>query len=562
MFAVRRQGAVSCVAIIRALLVSLLLFYVTPSYAQGSADIASPVIDRDRPDRVDPQVLKSGPDLSKALRAQSESAASAAVVSLVPLTGVRFKGASLSKEDLSEAVQGYIGQPMTQATLQGVANAIARFYATSDIAYYSVKIPSQTPKGGILRIDVVEGRLVEYRLKKRTRSTPNRLIASQMRRIIGIGSLRKSQLDRTLSLLQGIPGQTVRADIAQLNAAGDLALNLSVERKQLQFNVTVDNSGISNVVSGVQAQLAVTGNGLLREGDSTRIALAAPFNPGRYQFYSLNHTTPLGSDGLILSANVAHSRTKAQVTEIAGRTTLAGISINYPLLRNARQNLAITISLDGLNSTNYYLDLQFGQFKTRTLRAGISYSRTSERTGYAASTVVSQGLDALGADPLVGFSDASFRKINGQALVAHKIYKDISVKMLVKGQYTNEQLPSTERFSFGGRNAGQAFRAGQSAVDRAVSGSVEISWQLPSKIPLGRSLTLFAYADGAYGRSLARPLYRLPQEDIALASAGGGVRAQLGKSFQANFEVAVPVKKPSDRFGASPRFIFGVTRSI
>src|SRR3546814_12144659 len=86
-----------------------------------------------------------------------------------------------------------------------------------------------------------------------------------MRRLIRDAPLRKSSLERTLALLRDIPGQTVDARLRQSGAPGDLLIDLIVKRKQVQIGLTIDNSGVSNVVKGVQAQMSVTVNGLVRE---------------------------------------------------------------------------------------------------------------------------------------------------------------------------------------------------------------------------------------------------------------------------------------------------------
>src|SRR3546814_2038177 len=63
-------------------------------------------------------------------------------------------------------------------------------------------------------------------------------------------------------------------------------------------------------------------------------------------------------------------------------------------------------------SDNYFLDIRFGDYRSRALRLGASWSRADARDGYAISTVVSQGIDALGARPFAGFSETGFTKVN------------------------------------------------------------------------------------------------------------------------------------------------------
>jgi len=525
--------------------------------AAGQPPATAPMIDRDRADRVVPELIEapppppgkaSPPDM--AVRPASE----------VALAGFRYEGATLPGDLLDRALHPFLGRPLTADTLRAVAGAVGGVYAASDIAYYAVSIPAQVPAGGILTVRIVEGRVAEFRLRDPTRSTPTRLIAAHMHRLMRERPLRKRSLERALSLLRDIPGQSLEAKVRALNSAGDLALDLNVRRRQLQFDLTVDNGGVSNVVDGVQAQLAVTANGLLREGDSTRVAAYLPFHPDRYRFYSAGHTTPLGSNGASLTASFAHLRTRTRQSDIVGRATLAGLSANVPVIRSYRRNLSLSLSLDGVDSSNYYLDIRFGDYRSRALRLGASWSEADERTGYAASAVLSRGLDMFGARPFAGFSDVRFTKFNFQGVAAHSLYRKVVAKLTVKGQYSRSRLPVTERFSLGGSGAGLAFRTGEVTADRGLAGSLELSWQLPTK-PRKPALTLFAYADGGLGQALARPVYNLPAKDYALASAGGGIRVAFGR-WHARAELAVPLDRPRPDYRNSPRLLFAVGRSL
>lgn len=517
----------------------------------------APVIDRDRSDRVEPQLARPSapvPRLAPLVQAPS--------VADVRLTRVRYTGATLSPAVLDAAVAGQIGRPLTMETLQGVANAVGAVYAKGDIAFYSVSIPAQVPTGGELTVHVVEGRVRDYRLSGLSPTTPTALIDAHMQRLMRETPLRKSVLERSLSLLRDIPGLTVDAQVRQLAQPGDLVLDLIVRRRQLQIGVMIDNSGVSNVVQGVQAQLSVTVNGLAREGDSARLSGYLPFYPDRYQFYSLSHSTPVGTNGMTLSATMAHMETQSRGSRISGDATLAGVTLSYPVLRSYRTNMSVSASLDGIDSNNYFLDIRFGDYRSRALRLGASWSRVSGTSGEALSAVVSQGLNAFGAKPFTGFSETGFTKVNMQAVALRGITQKLSVKVTVKGQYSRDNLPVTERFALGGRGAGMAFRIGTITAEQAVAGSAELSWSLASASPLLKNSSLFAYADGAVAHATARPAYRLAAQDFSLASAGGGMRIGLGPKWRASAEVALPVIRPGPAYSGKARFFFGIGRTF
>jgi len=287
-----------------------------------------------------------------------------------------------------------------------------------------------------------------------------------------------------------------------------------------------------------------------------------PFYPDRYQYYSLSHSTPIGSNGLTLSAQAAHVQTRSRDNRTKGEATLAGLTLSYPILRSAKSNLSVTASVDGIDSDNYFLDIRFGDYRSRALRLGASWSRADATSGYALSAVVSQGLNALGARPFAGFSETGFTKVNVQAIAVQGISRKLSLRTSVKGQYSKDDLPVTERFPLGGRGAGMAFRTGTLTAEQAVAGSAELTWSLPARSPLLKASALFIAVDGALAHGTARPVYRLAAQDYSLASAGGGVRLGLGPKWRVSAEVAVPVKRPDPAYSRKARFFFGVGRAF
>lgn len=524
---------------------------------------AAPIIDRDRTDRLEPQIGRPpSPAARPAPTPTIGIAPSTRPASDTPLTGLRYVGASLPRAPLDAAAAPYIGRPLDRETLQGVANAIGGVYAKSDIAFYAVSIPAQTPTGGMLTVQLTEGKLRDFTLVGTSPSMPTRLIRAHMKRLVGDRPLGKSALQRALSLLRDIPGQTVEANVRQHGQPGDLILDLVVKRKQLQIGVLIDNSGVNNVLTGMQAQLSVTINGLAREGDSTRLSGYLPFYPDRYQYYSLSHSTPIGSNGMTLTASAAQVDTTSRPARIKGEATFAGLTLNYPVIRSYRTNLSVSASLDGIDSSNYFLDTRFGDYRARALRLGASWSQVDEKDGYALSAVVSRGLDAFHAKPFTGFSETVFTKVNVQAVAANSLTGKLALRTTIKAQYSRDNLPVTERFALGGRGAGMAFNIGTLTAERALAGSTELSWSLPAKSPLLKKSAVFLFADGAVAHATARPAFALPPEDYSLASAGVGLRVGLGPKWRASIEAALPVKRPATDYSRKARVFFGLGRTI
>lgn len=534
---------------------------VSTGFCQGAQaqDIAPPTIDRDRIDRKEPDLRP--PERPVDTPSAPVSVAPAAEpANAVALSRVRFEGASLPSDGLDSVVSPFIGQPLTRETLQKVANALSAAYSKSDIAFYSVTIPPQIPAGGELRVKIIEGHVASYTLKGKTSSTPERYIGAQVKRLMRDAPTRKSTLERTMSLLRDIPGQTIEAGLKPTGEPGELALDLNGKRKQVEVTLNVNNRGVTNVTSGVQAQISVDINGLLREADQTRVSAYVPFQPSRYQFYSLSHSTPIGTNGTRISASGAYVRTRTKINDIKGEARQIGIGLTHPLIRSYKRNLTLSLSLDGTNSDNYYLDTAFGGFRSRAVRAGVTWSDVGKTGGYAVSAIFSQGLDALGAREITGFSEKGFRKANLQITAVKELKKGLAFKLSTRAQYSDDMLPTTERFALGGDGAGLAFRYGTITAESALAGGAELSYRVFGTNTQG--ITVFAYADGALAHAVARPFYGLKARNFSLASAGVGIRAAPVKGWTASVQVALPVKKPLNSYSDKARFFFSISRSV
>lgn len=533
----------------------------TAAFGQGNppAVSQSPTIDRDRLDRADPAIPRAA---APAELPSAPVSVTTAAPGQVVLTQVRYEGATLDSKTLDAATRAFIGSPLDRDTLQKLANAVSTAYAASDIAFYGVSIPAQSAAGGVLVVRVVEGRIVEYKLASETKSTPKHLIDAHVKRLMRETPAHKSTIERTLSLLRDIPGQTVQANLRTTAIPGELLLDLDVKRKQVEVSLNLNNRGVANVTSGSQAQVAVAFNGLVREGDTTRLSGYVPLQPSRYQFYTASHTTPIGSSGTTIGVSGAYVRTRTRDLGIRGEAKQAGIVLAHPLIRSYKRNLTLTASFDGTNSDNYYLDTAFGGFRTRAARLGASWSSIAKTSGYGLSVSFTQGLDALGARQLEGYSKPAFRKANLQLTAVAEVTPAIAAKLTMRAQYSGNRLPTTERFVLGGEGAGIAFRDGFLTADKAAAAGAELSWRVLGGKTDPRGLTAFAYVDGALANSYARPLYNLADQKYSLASAGGGVRITPLKGWSATAQIAVPVKKPLRGFDEKTRFFFSVARTI
>ena len=118
-------------------------------------------------------------------------------------------------------------------------------------------------------------------------------------------------------------------------------------------------------------------NGLLRSGDQTLVTIAFPTDIQRFQYYSLSQSEPIGDQGLTRPQPMpAIWSTRPASIDIHGSAVTAGLQISYPVVRRYMENLYITGSFDGVNSSNALFGQSISDERTRALRVAAAYTKS------------------------------------------------------------------------------------------------------------------------------------------------------------------------------------------
>jgi hemolysin activation/secretion protein len=242
-----------------------------------------------------------------------------------------------------------------------------------------------------------------------------------------------------------------------------------------------------------------------------------------------------------------------------GTTTVFGASLSYPVIRARQQTLNAVLLFDALDS-NISLAPQ-GTARTplsydalRVMRTGADYAFSDiwlgvDRSAISALSVrISQGMKALGAttdgaaqtSPRIGeqtgFTKITFEADRTQTLFVPWDGATIGVMGLLTGQWSPNVLPPAEQFYLGGARFTRGYYAGQVLGDNALAATVEL--QLNTSLEttlLGRSFDIsnqfyLFYDWGETWQNLST------DRNTMINSAGGGVRAQLTRYVEVDFE--------------------------
>lgn len=532
----------------------------------ASASAQSPLIlDRNRADRVQP-VTPTVPT------AERETPAAAAPVieggaeqGGTIIRAIQFIGRKAPVE-AARAAERFIGQPATRANLQAIATAVSSGYAKADVALYSVLIPNQDIADGVLRVMLIEGTVEQVVVTDKSTGRARALIADIARHLTAEKPLRKSTLQRYVSLIQDVPGTRTDIDMVQGSASGLVKVVLTVTDKRNEFAGGFDNrSGAS--YRGGEFTARATMFHLLRGGDQTDVNLGASLNFRNYRYASFGHSTPIGSEGARLALSLGYLKTRPRNTQITGDAKIAGLTYSYPLIRDYKRNLTASLGVDGLNSDNAAFGQLIASERTRAVRAALGYVEALPKRTLAGGVTLSRGFDALGARVTAPLAETRFTKVNARASIDQAIGKRLIARVRVNGQYSKDRLPAAERFAVGGEDYGRAFEVAVLSADRGVAGLAELAIRPLADNKIFGGTEVYGFVDAAKLRILQRgPLFPgagfISGGTFDLASAGGGVRLAYTTKAMVFVEAAQPIDRPYAGYRNKTRISVGWRLSL
>lgn len=517
---------------------------LTVSLEAGRASAATPfqgslIVDRGRADRAAPP-----PPPTPAPTGAGAALPAAAAFTPFRVREVRVEGSSAPAALVGLATRPFIGRTVDAASINALPDAVAKAYALTDVALYTVLLPRQSFENGSVRIVVIEGHVEGVDVQGGRRVASLGRVRALAARLVRDRPLRRSHLQRALLLIQAVGGDKVEAGFLPGRAPGAVRLKLAVTEKRVQLGLGISDRG-QNLLGRTQLEADLTLNSLLRQGDQTLLTFATPTDPRRFRYYALSHSEPIGADGLTVGGSIGYLETRPRGTNLRGQAETAAVTASYPLILGATRTLSATLSLDGLNSRNALFGQTLSNERTRAVRAAAAFAGAKGPTTLTASGAVSFGLDFADARTLApGYDKLDFAKLSGQARVERRL-GPWSVRARATGQYSPDLLPASEQLALGGDEYGRAFAAAVVTGDEGAAGSVELGRAVKAPLPaVLDGSELYGFVDGGRLRLRSRPELGLPGRTYDLASTGLGVRMLVAKRAQFQLEAAKALQDP------------------
>jgi hemolysin activation/secretion protein len=487
------------------------------------------------------------------------------------LRGIKVSGAHAIPGDRIAAIyQPYLGKKVSQADLAAIAGAISDLYRADGFHLSRAIVPPQDIADGRVRIQVIEGAIVQTELKGDGAEQFG--VRPMLGPVLAEQPSRLATLERQLFLINGRPGvritDTALEEIG--GATGRFRLTVYLKTWHVFTSFGLDNLGSSSVGPW---QTYATGafNSYLTPGDTLAVNLSTIANdPRELGFARLSYDAPVGVDGVRLGASVLYSAVRPGDARRLDSdiTTTEAFEVRASTVPFMSQSSGLTLTMAGTFSNVSEHDLYGSWYNDHIRSASLTADyRLRDRFGGTnlATLTYRQGLDIFGAshfdDDLLSRDGAAsnFSVLNIWFTRYQTLNDTWSLKLSAASQTASRPLFTSQQFYLGGAAFGRGYGAAEISGDNGLAGSLELRFDQQLNFRYWTGYQLYAFGDAG---AVWNDGYRL-SDGLSLTSAGAGARFFLWDDLQADLGVAVPLSyRAPDNERRSPRFLFTLSSAF
>ncbi|WP_244608014.1 ShlB/FhaC/HecB family hemolysin secretion/activation protein [Bradyrhizobium vignae] len=486
--------------------------------------------------------------------------------------GPKYRAGSLriSPDRIAAVYQPYLAKKVSQADLAAIAGTISDLYREAGFHLSRAIVPPQDIADGHVRIQVIEGAIVQAELKGDGAEQFG--VRPMLGPVLAEQPSRLATLERQLFLISGKPGvritDTALEEIG--GTTGRFRLTVYLKPWHVFSSFGLDNLGSSSVGPW---QTYATGafNSYLAPGDALAVNLSTIANdPRELGFVRLSYDALVGVDGVRLGASVLYSAVRPGDARRLDSdiTTTEAFEVRASAVPFMSQSSGLTLTVAGTFSNVSEHDIYGPWYNDhiRTVSLTADY-RLQDRFGGTnlATLTYRHGLDIFGAshfdDDLLSRDGASsnFSVLNFWFTRYQTLNDAWSLKLSAASQTASRPLVTSQQFYLGGAAFGRGYGAAEISGDNGLAGSAELRFDQKLNFRYWAGYQLYVFGDAG---AVWNDGYRL-SDGLSLTSAGAGVRFFLPYDLQADLGVAVPLSyRAPDNERRSPRFLFTLSSAF
>ncbi|HET9642005.1 MAG TPA: ShlB/FhaC/HecB family hemolysin secretion/activation protein [Burkholderiaceae bacterium] len=483
----------------------------------------------------------------------------------VEVTRFEVVGNTLLPASKVDAVLAPFKGPQSADDLKRAALALQEHYARAGYGGVVAYLSPQAVSGGVVRIDVLEGRLSRV-VVNGNRHFSEANIRRSLPSLVPGSTPRVDLADAQIRLANENPAKQIQVLLQPGSGTGEVEARVRVTEEPVQrFSFGIDNRGndrTGNLRASLGWQHADIGG---RDHVLSAQAQASPDEPSAVKVLSLAYRVPLYAARTAIDAYAAYSNVKPGATptlagdlQFNGRGRLFGVRATRYLQRLAGFDQRLSVGLDQRAYDNQcsIVGLPAGACGP----AGESVSVQPVSIDYMLQRGVGLPLSldlGLAHNLQIGGGHASdsrfqavrpgatprFSVLHASASAGVALVNGLQANVRFSGQFASGGLVPGEQFGIGGMTSVRGYEERELAGDHGAFTSVELtSPDLGKRAGFGQGhLHLLAFADGGWIRNRLGTPCLDNHVECTISSLGVGARLSLDR-WQAQAYLANPTK--------------------
>jgi hemolysin activation/secretion protein len=456
-----------------------------------------------------------------------------------------------SPEELARATAEFTKRPISLTEVYQARSKITDLYVQNGYITSGAYIPPQTIQSGVVKIQVVEGKLEDIQI-----TGNRRLNANYVRSRLAIATsapLNRQRLLEALQLLQLNPLiQNVSAELSAGSRSGVSLLEVKIsEAKTFSSQIVLDN-GRSPSVGSFRRRLQLNEANLLGLGDGLSLGYT---NTDGSNSFDASYTLPLNPRNGTLTFN--YGTTSSNVIEppfdfldIESASRYYELTFRQPIIETPTQEFAL-----GLTTSRRESDISWrpdfgppselspgsdeqGRTRVSALRFFQEWTSRNSREVIALRSQFNLGLDVLNATINQNPPDSRFFSWQGQAQWARLLAPETLLLLRLNTQLASTTLLPIEQIGLGGQDSVRGYRQDYLLTDNGTFVSAEVQVPILRLPQINSTLQVVPFVDFGVGWNSSG---RENPDPNTLAAVGLGLRWSQGDRFTFRLDWGIPL---------------------
>lgn len=478
----------------------------------------------------------------------------------VEVSHVQVQGGTVySLDELAAVYKPLLGHKVRLDELINATRSITQRYRNDGYLLSYAYLPPQQFAQGQLQVVLVEGYVKDYQIVGDVGPVESQ-VRALLDKIQGERPLTRKTFERYTSLLNRIPGVTVRAEVPPPGTTdGATRLIADASRKPWTSSMNLSESSRDQM----QTVLSLSSNSQTPLAE--QISVSGLFPPGDddEHYYRLDYSQFLGDEGTQFNGYYSSYESEpddrlrlANGLELKRKRKNERLSLGFshPWLLSRTELLSTTARLYGVDDETRYEVIDYpikltSQTDIRALALEADWRKATAEQLRIISGGIYQGMDTLGAETDSARFDLDFLRLRLSGVQSDQFSENWQGVFSTSLYWTDDYLADAEQVVFGGSNFGRGYPNDQASGDKGWGVAYEVNYSIRREGEWLRLLQPYIVVDAA-----RTEFNDLDVADNKLSSTALGLRLGDAKYYNISVEAAKPMAdKAIDTHNRRPR---------